>query len=1301
MRFRLKPLIICVVTSAFSFLCKANETVIIEKRLRWADLNPDMAPSGRSLDFSESFIDGQYNDIPVVVHRMALKNYGNVASTSWQISESATLPAGLLREYNTDILGSDYKLETRITEGHGTPYLVVTIVPIKSMGNGSFERLINLQLEIDVLSSPKPNLRSLSFIEQSALNQGNWYKIAIARDGIYRIDKNVLAQMGVNISGLNPQNINVYGNGGTLLPESNAIPRYDDLQKCAVFFEGGNDSQFQDSDYILFYGKGPDSWKLTEQTTIDKNRWEHEKHYYSDSAYYFIRIDDTEPLRIQNLGITDQPATHTSQKFQDFQFIENEVYNIGKTGREFLGEEFDLNTSGSYTFLMPNLLSEFPAIFEAKLAIRSMGGPSNFTLNAGGNIIETPSVESSDFALSLVAGQVFAVTQFNPAGSSITAEIEFNKYSNTAEVKGWIDYLRVNATRALQMTGNQMQFRDSSVTGAGNICQFTLASAGSVGQIWDITNYLQPASVPFSLSGSAAEWKQSSEITREYIAFTNSGFLTPQAVGKVENQNLHGLSDLDLVIVAAPKHLVAANELAEIHAGLGSSVLVTTPLQIFNEFSSGNPDVTAIRMLMKMLYDRAQGDVSKMPQNLLMFGDGDYSRNRGMSAFNDFNVIVFESDESFSPATSYVSDDFFVFLSDDDDASATNLLDAGVGRIPAGDLFEATSYVDKVRTYISQNVAPSGGVSCLGDDQQSTYGTWRNILTFIADDQDGSGRPNEQIHLEDADELSAIMRENHPEYDLVKIYMDAYKQEPTPGGERYPEAESAIRNRVQNGSLIVTYLGHGGERGWAHERILDLNTIGSWTNKFKMPVFLTATCELARYDDPSFNSAGEILVMNPEGGAIAMLTTTRIVFAGSNMQMDLAFFDVALEEDVIENLDLGRINMLTKNGVSPTNSSKPNFSLLGDPAIKMVYPKFNVVTAKINDVDVANFNDTLKALQEVEISGFVADYNGAKLTDFNGFIYPTVFDKLTRVFTQNNDFDGTYGQTQQYDIFNKNIFKGKASVNGGEFSFRFVVPYDINYTVGKGRVSYYAVSGNNDAHGYNETFNIGSSLEGAELNNEGPIIDLYLNDSTFVSGGISNTTPILYSRLRDENGINTVGNGIGHDLIAVLDNDTQNPIVLNEYYETDLDTYQSGEVRYQLDELAEGNHTLSLKAWDVHNNSSIATLEFTVAENGVIALEHVLNYPNPFTTRTEFMFEHNQVCQSLDVRLQIFTVSGKLVKTLEQQVLQEGFRSQPIPWDGTDDFGDRIGRGVYVYKLEVRNDEGQKAEQFEKLVILR
>lgn len=1301
MIIQLKPLIICIVTLAIPLLCKSNETVILEKRLQWSDLNPEQTPTGRTPDFAESFVDKEFGNIPTVVHRFELKNFGVVSGITWQNLESTSLPAQFLRETDQSHIEQDYRVETRITDGRGTPYLVIVVLPIRKTGENNFERILDFRLAVEVTPSPRPQLRSLNFAEQSVLASGTWYKLAIARDGVYRIDKNVMAQLGINIASLNPQNINVYGNGGVLLPESNAEPRLDDLQKCAVFFQGGDDNQFQDSDYILFYGKGPDSWQLTEQSTLNKYRWEHEKHYYSDSAYYFIRIDDTEPLRIQSAGIPDQPATHTSTKFQDYQFLENDLYNIGKTGREFLGEEFDLNTTGTYTFVMPNLLPEYPAIFEAALAIRSMGGPSTFTVNVGGSSITTPAVESSDFALSLVAGQVFTVSEFTPGGSTISAQIDFNKYSNTAEVKGWINYLRVNATRALNMTGNQMHFRDSTATGPGNVCQFGLNNASNVGQIWDISNYLVPVAVPFTLNGSVAEWKQPSEFTKEYIAFTNSGFLTPQAMGRVENQNLHGLSDLDLVIVSAPRHLESANALAEIHSELGKSVLVVTPLQIFNEFSSGNPDVTSVRMLMKMLYDRAAGDVNKMPENLLMFGDGDYSRNKGLSSFLGFNVIVFESDESFSPATSYVSDDYFVFLSDDDDASATNLLDAGVGRIPASDLFEGTSYVDKVRTYISENVAPSGGVSCLGDDQQSTYGAWRNILTFIADDQDGSGKANEQIHLEDADELSELMREVHPEYDLVKIYMDAYKQEPTPGGERYPEGEAAIRNRVQNGSLIVTYLGHGGERGWAHERILDLNTISSWSNKFKMPVFLTATCELARYDDPSFNSAGEILVMNPNGGAIAMLTTTRIVFAGSNMQMDLSFFDIALEEDSIDNLDLGRINMLTKNGVSPANSSKPNFSLLGDPAIKLVYPKYKVFTTQINGIDISSFTDTLKALQEVEITGYVGESEGNKLTGFNGFIYPTVFDKMTRVYTQNNDYDGEYGQIQQYDIFNKNIFKGKASVNGGDFSFRFVVPYDINYTVGKGRVSYYAVAGNIDGHGYNENFNIGSSLEGAELNNQGPEIDLYLNDSTFVSGGISNTTPILYALLRDQNGINTVGNGIGHDLVAVLDNDTQNPIVLNEYYETDLDTYQSGEVRYQLEELTEGNHTLSLKAWDVHNNSSTATLEFTVAENGLLALEHVLNYPNPFTTRTEFMFEHNQVCKTLDVRLQIFTVSGKLVKTLEQQVLQEGFRSQPIAWDGTDDFGDRIGRGVYVYKLEVRNDEGQKAEQFEKLVILR
>ena len=1295
-----KSLIICILGLLHSQFFLANETVIIRKRLQWTGLNGAGASEQSLPECSESTPVAAFSQLPTIVHREKLTSFSRIERVDIQVVGAQTGSMGPMTRSQKAVITEDWQHITHITDARGVPYLILELLPIRRNGS-AFEFLTEVEVSIELISTPRANLRSLQFAEQSALSEGTWYKLAIARDGVYKIDKNTLTQLGIDIASLNPQSMNVYGNGGQLLPSDNALPRYDDLQKCAIYVEGEADNVFQDSDYLLFYGKGPDTWSLEPESSTGKSRWEHKKHYYSDSAYYFLRIDDIEPKRIGTAPSTDQPETHAINSFQDYQFIEADIYNIGRTGREFFGEQYDINTSGSYSFSMPNLDNSKSAMLEARLVVRSPGGSSNWTVSSGGQTGSTAPVTTGDGVLSAVAGADDVVLQYNPTGSSITVDLDFNKYSNTAEVLGWVDYIRVNATRALSMTGTQLRFRDTTGVGPGNVGRFQLGNAASLHRIWDISNYIEPALVDFTSNGTTAEWKTANDQLHEYIAFANSGYLSPAPRGQVTNQNLHALSDIDLVIVSAPAHRSSAEALAEIHSALGTSVVVVSQEELFNEFSCGNPDVTAVRMFMKMLYDRAGGDASRMPENLLMFGDGDFSNNKGYGAFAGANAIIYETSESLSPAWSAVSDDYFVFLSDDDDEESSNLLDCGVGRIPASDAAEGSAYIEKVKAYIAQNTSSTGGASCLGDEEQSPYGAWRNILTFVADDQDGNGGPNEQIHLRDADELSALVKERYPEYDVAKVYMDAYKQESTPGGERYPEGEDAIRNRVQNGTLLVTYLGHGGERGWAHERILDLNTISSWTNKYRLPVFLTATCELARYDDPGFNSAGEILVMNPNGGAIAMLTTTRVVFAGSNMEMDLAFFDVALEDDAINNLTLGMINMLTKNGVNPSNSSKPNFSLLGDPSLKMTYPKFNIVTTAINGTPIESFSDNLKALQEVEFSGYVADAQGNKLTGYSGFIYPTVFDKLTRVFTQNNDFDGSNGIVQEYDVFNKNIFKGKASVNNGDFSFKFVVPYDINYTVDTARVSYYSVSGNVDAHGYSQDFRIGGSLEGAELNKVGPEISLYLNDTLFVSGGVSDTRPIFLARLLDENGINTVGNGIGHDLTAILDNDSQNPIVLNEYYETDLDTYKSGEVRYQLPELAEGNHTISLKAWDVHNNSSTGSLDFVVAENSTIALEHVLNYPNPFTTHTDFYFEHNQVCTALEVRLQVFTIGGKLVKTIEQQVLQDGYRSQPIPWDGTDDYGDRIGKGVYVYRLEVRNEAGQTAEQYEKLVILK
>lgn len=1282
-----------------SALC--SETVLIAKKLQWMDNNKTFVQDIPEVEFLGSTKDENFDGLPYMVHRQILRQFGKVSTISWLNSEVSGISPDLFKGSQINGLSSDWQLRAEITDGGGVPYLIVVLVPLRSsVGSVNIERLLSYELELTIEYEPRVNSRSLNFASTSVLNEGTWYKIATGRDGIYRIDKNLLTQLGINTTTINPQQINIYGNGGSLLPEANSAFRYDDLQKCAVFYSGGNSSStFGDNDYFLFYAKGPDTWELKYNSNLAMKRWEHTKHYYSDSAYYFIRVDDIDPKRIQTVQPSGLTATHTVNKFQDFQYIENDTYNLGKSGREFYGDLFDLNTTGQYNFNFPNISASDPAAFEADVAIRSVGGLSSFTFNVGGQSNQTSAVVSGTGSTSPPAQVVRSKINFTPNSNPVTVNVTFNKHSNTADVKGYIDFLRINVTRHLVLSGNQMQFRDTMNNGIGQVGQFQLGNVLPNTKIWDITDFTSPKEIAIGFNGTIAEFNYSTEILSEFIGFNNTGFLTPVAAGKVANQNLHAASDIDYVIIAAPGLWAAAQQLAEVHSSRGHSVLLTNLVAVFNEFSSGNPDVIAPRMLMKMLYDRANGDESKMPQNLLLFGDGDYLKNKGIKAFLGSNVILFETNESLSPTASSVSDDYFVFISDEDIGGANNQLDAGVGRICASNSGEAFGYLNKVRAYLAENT--SNGASsctvCQEDEAQSPYGNWRNNLVFVADDQDGSDLPNEPFHLDHSDEFADTLQSKNPEYDIIKIYMDAYKQETTPGGERYPDVELAIRNRVQNGALLVTYIGHGGERGWAHERVLDINTIKAWTNAYRLPVFLTATCELARFDDPNFKSAGEELVLNPNGGAIAMLTTTRVVFVSSNKEIDEAFFKVALREKEISNLTLGKINMLTKNGVSSSNASRANFSLLGDPMLQMAYPKYNVMSSHINGVEITQFSDTLKALQEVEMKGYVTDDNGNALNDFNGFVYPTVFDKMTRVLTQNNDG----GIVQEFKTFNRVIFKGRATVTNGQFTFQFVVPYDINYSVGKGRVSYYALSGNNDGHGYDQTFDIGSSLTGVQLNKIGPEIDLFLNDSTFVSGGITDRRPYLLARLKDENGINTVGNGIGHDITVTVDNDSQNPIVLNDYYESDLDTYKSGKVKYQLQQLPVGNHTLTLKAWDVHNNSSVATLDFIVTEDSDIALKQVLNYPNPFTTNTSFMFEHNQSCETLDVRVQVFTVSGKLVKTITQTARQNGFRSEPIAWDGRDDFGDRIGKGVYVYKVEIKNAEGQKAEQFEKLVILK
>ena len=1291
-KFKLLLLCLSIVYTAHT---SAQVLLVPEQKIDWLDIEQNRTRFTAVGDLCYSLVISNDNPLPYFSFRTSsLKNEKFYQPFLSNISLSE-INSSYFDNDQLQLIEEEFRVEIQSVQSDEKHHQVVNIFPFRKR-NGTIERLLSFEVQ-GATSVNEVKKNNTTYAEHSILAEGDIYKIAIAKDGVYKIDRSFLESLGISVSELNPSTINIYGNGGELLPEKNFIEKADDLVKNAIYIQGETDGVFNANDYILFYGKGPDNWSLSQDNGIGRKRWFQTKHYYSDSAYYFIKINDSSPLRIstENSGLV---ANRISDSFQDFLYIESDQYSPAKSGREFYGDLYDAVLSASYNFSFPNVKTNVPASMDFYAIARTIGGSSIFTATVQGNTNTVSIGNVTESPTSQVARTGRINTSFLPNNGNFNVTVGFNK--GNADAKGWLDYICMNATQQLKMQGSQMHFRDTTSVGLGNITEFQISEQSySVNEIWDITNFTTPTRMTLTSIGTLSSWTTATDELKEFVAFASS-FYTPTPIGKIENQDLHGWPSSELIIISSPVLMPVAEEIATIHRSQGQSVSIATPIQVFNEFSSGNPDVMAFRQLVKMQYDRANGGL-RAPRNLLILGDGDYSRNKGLANHEGTNVLIFESNNSLSPTSSYVSDDYFVMLSPTEDGNSTGLLDCGIGRIPAESLDEAYGYLGKIKAYLAENTSANGGAYCLGDMQDSPYGNWRNVVTFVADDQDGSGGAFEQVHLNSANSLADIVKTNHPEYDISKLYMDAFKQVSTPGGERYIDGEKAIQQRVQSGTLLLTYIGHGGEKGWAHERILDLPTIEGFTNKYRLPVFLTATCELARYDDPEFKSAGERLVMNANGGAIAMLTTTRIVFSGENYEMDLAFFEHALNSDNGELKTLGELNMLTKNGVSIGNDSKPNFSLLGDPALKMVYPMFNVQTTHINNTEINSFNDTLKALNETEFKGKVTDSNGNVLNNFNGFIYPTVFDKESKVITQNNDQNGDQGQFQEYYSYNKIIYRGKASVTNGEFSFKFIVPFDINYTVGNARVSYYIASGNRDGHGFCNSFQIGSLNPNAQLNTTGPEISLYLNDSTFVNGGIANTAPIILAKLKDENGINTVGNGVGHNLTAVIDGNSSKSIVLNDFYESDLDTYTSGEVRYPLDALTIGEHTLTVKAWDVFNNSNDATIHFTVQEDSKVALSHLLNYPNPFTTHTNFIYEHNQACQQLDARVQIFTVSGKLVKTIESSFFATGFRGEDIPWDGRDDFGNAIGKGTYIYKLELRNNIGERAESFQKLVILK
>lgn len=1109
-------------------------------------------------------------------------------------------------------------------------------------------------------------------VTSSVLASGNWYKFSVDTTGVFKIDKNLLQQIGVSTNNLNPKKIHIYGSGGNMLPVLNADFRYDDLQENAIYIEGESDGSFDSGDFILFYAKGPHDW-VVDATNKTAN---HRQNIYSDEAFYFINVSSVDGKRIQQKVPLTANATKQINTFDDYTFYEKEEISLLAAGTQwFAKSNFNIENTQNFKIPFPNALPN------GDLSIKVRG----VSTSVASSIMEVKINGEPIYNLNYAAVNSGALTKASTSqrtasiqnsANVIDVSISYNNNGNPS-ANAYLDYIEVVGKKQLVAAGKQFSFRSFEQANASGVIEYDIQNNTNIFQVWDVSNSIAPQNITNEDSSGNFKFKDDSGSLKEYVVLNQNDYYTPKALqnGKVPNQNLHALKDINYLVITNSELSAQAQRLANYHqTNSGFTTKVVQLDAIYNEFSSGSKDITGIRDFLRHVYVTNSSEDKKL-QYVCFFGDSSYDYKDRITGNNNI-VPVKMSENSFNLASSWVTDDFFVMLDENEGTmSASHTIDVASSRIPVSTVQQATDVVDKILSYYTKK----------------SIGDWRNTITLLADDIDVTG---EEVIEQGVEKIADDIRANKPIFNVNKIYLDAYVQENSSGGERYPEVKRAITNAIEKGTLVFDYFGHGGEDGFASEKILEKPQIQRFTNPNTLPLLITVTCDFSRFDNPNRTTAGELTFWNPSGGAASMITTTREVYISVGQRFNEKLIRVLLEFNN-EDLTIAASLMKAKNEFSSTQ--KFFIYHFGDPAMKLAVPQPNIRITKMNGKDISQPLDTLKALSKVLFEGVVVDSSNRVLTDFNGSLSTTAFDKPIDKTTLDND---GFGVKMIFDTQDSKLFRGKSTVENGYFKFDFIVPKDIKIAYGKGKLSFYAENGELDKAGYNFDVVVGGINKNAPEDTVGPEIKLFMNDESFIEGGNTNVSPNLIAVLSDPSGINTSLTAVDHDIVGILDGDNTNPIILNDFYQTELNDFTNGKVSYRLRDLAVGPHTLKIKAWDTYNNSSEATLNFVVVSDEILNLENVLNYPNPFINYTEFWFNHNKPNENLEVQVQVFTISGKLVKTINQNVITTGNLARSVTWNGLDDFGNKIGKGVYIYKLKVKSSN-LAAEKYEKLVILQ
>ena len=1104
----------------------------------------------------------------------------------------------------------------------------------------------------------------------SVMASGEWYKIAVEQDGIYRITYSELVSLGIT----DPANVRIYGSGGAMLPEMADQNSGNDLQEIPVWVQTKNDGVFQNGDYILFYGQGPAVWRYNHE----KQEFEHSLHLWDNLSYYFI-TSKAGGKRITTDTPPQASVTNNVTAFDEHFFYEKELINLLRSGRYWYGEDFFSDEKITeknhlFSFSVPDIETGTPAKLNISFMAQTSSSAAQLQVKCNNQQIakqNMPVRQSSEEATALI----FNTETFNLSSGNLSVELTVIK-NGVVFASGYLDYIRLYTRRKLNMSSSQLFFRDTQSVGEGNISGFQITGSNSSTQIWDITDHHNIQRITTSLSGNILSFSANTDALREFVAFDVTSDLKPifpEKNRRTENQNLHGISNVDMIIITHPDFMNAAQDLAALHRSRdGMAVETVSVEQVYNEFSSGMQDPAAIRNFMKYLYEKPETIKLKY---LLLMGAGSYdNKSNRIITGNTNRIVTYQSENSWHSTNSFVSDDYFGILGDNEEI-ISGKLNLGVGRLPVQTAEQATEAVTKIRRYM--------------DSQLS--GNWQNCIGLLADDGDAN------IHATQSEILAEDANTKHPQYTVEKMYFDAFQRMTTADGHRYPEVEQRLNNLMNNGCLLVNFIGHGNASGLSAKRVVNTANITQLKNRL-YPIFVAATCEFGRYDNGNTITAGESLMLSSSGGSIATLTSTRLVYSQMNFEFNRNFLRELLTYQTNDHHRLGDVLRRAKNATSSNenNINKLCFTLLGDPALKPVIPPDSVKTFSINGKPVGEPLDTLKANSPVTAKGYITGADGQMLHGFNGTVHFSLFDKARECNTLNNNGDS---EPMTFYTQTSTLFKGTTSVKNGEFEISFIMPRDINYQYGFGKITYFAISDQGEAAtgAYREIV-VGGSIPGSD-DTEGPKIQLFMNDTLFRDGGITDQNPKLIAFLNDKSGINSSDEGIGHQISATLNHDPSKMYFLNRYYEADLDAHHKGTVNYRFTNLSAGDYELSFTAWNLENASSQASIRFRVIPSPMLHIDKLYNYPNPFAGNTRIYFEFNMPDTELQAELQIFDLSGKLLRSVQQSFFSEGYTSGEFDWDGNDANGNRVRAGIYPYRIILRTEKGQMVWQPAKMAV--